>query len=140
MPPGAWYRQVTASAAPRSPGPLARYSVPIRIVVPRVVRVSEVRVTRRGGSVTSRYVWRTNSAFLIHRTGVFHKGTRVRRTQSRIRHSAGRRMAGGRFTATAALTRNKPPFGRIHPGIWVVRFTISNGTKAASATRRYVIR
>jgi hypothetical protein len=88
--------------------------------------------------VTASYVWRTNSPQLIHRTEVFYQGLRIRRTQSTIRHSPGRRMKGERFTASAALTRNKPPFGRIHPGPWVVRFTISDGVKAVSVSRRYV--
>jgi len=140
MSAGVWFWRVGASTAPRTPGPSARYSVPIRIVVPRVVRMSGARVTRRGASVTGRYVWRTNAAFLIHRTEVFHKGKRVRRTQSRIAHSPGRRMAGERFTATAALTDNRPPFGRIKAGTWVVRFTISDGTKSASVSRRYTFR
>ncbi|MGD9572050.1 MAG: hypothetical protein AB7V62_09210 [Thermoleophilia bacterium] len=139
IPPGRWYWSVSTTA-PRGSAESFPASPPQEVTVPRVVRMTEVRFARRAAQVTVRYRWRTNSPRLIHRTEVFFDGARVRRTQSAIRHSESRRMAGERFTATAALTRNRPPFGRIHAGVWVVRVTISDGTRAVSRTKRYVIR
>ncbi len=139
IPPGRWWWTVNTSA-PRGAAESFPASPPQEVVVPRVVSMTEVRFARRTAQITVRYRWRTNSPKLIHRTEVFYNGTRVRRTQSSINHSESRRMAGEPFTTIAALTRNKPPFGRIHRGVWVVRVTISDGTKAVSRSKRYVFR
>ncbi|MGD9695207.1 MAG: hypothetical protein AB7V42_06050 [Thermoleophilia bacterium] len=139
IPPGRWFWTVTTTA-PRGSAEAFPRSPLLEVTVPRVVRMTEVRFARRGAQVTARYVWRTNAPRLIHRTEVRFNGRRVRSVQSTIAHSESRRMAGESFTASAALTRNRPPFGRIHAGTWVVRVSISDGTKTVARSKRYVIR
>lgn len=116
-------------------------SEPRLIEVPRIVSMTRERFARRGASVRMRYTWRTNSPRLIHRVEVFHNGTRVRRTQSIIKHSAGRNMLGQVFNASATLARpGQRVLGAILRGRWVVRVTISDGVRRSFAARRYIIR
>ncbi|MEQ9093605.1 MAG: hypothetical protein RLN63_05825 [Miltoncostaeaceae bacterium] len=116
-------------------------SEPRLIEIPRIVSMTRERFARRGASVRMRYMWRTNSPRLIHRVEVFHNGTRVRRTQSIIKHSPGRNMLGQVFNASATLARpGQRVLGAILPGRWVVRVTISDGVRRSFAARRYIIR
>jgi len=139
MPPGRWYWSVWTTA-PRGSAEGFPKSPPRAVTVPRVVSMTNVRFARRGAQVTARYVWRTNSPRLTHRTEVRFDGRRVRATRSVIAWSESARMAGRSFTATAALTRNRPPYGRIHAGTWEVRVSISDGARTVTRAKRYVIR
>lgn len=138
IPPGNWIWRVGASA-PRGAADSFRRSAPRTFTVARIVQMTRASIVRRGASVRATYRWRTNAERLVHRTEVFHNGRRVSNSQSRIAHSAGTRMAGRTFTTTAALTNNRPPFGRIHRGVWLVRVSISDGVRTARAQRGYRI-
>lgn len=108
--------------------------------VRRVVRMSKARFRRRGASIDGSYRYRSNAQRLTHRTEVFYNGRRVSRAQSRFKRSAVDQYANRRFHFHAVLTDNRPPFGRIHPGVWKVRVTIKSRGRKDSATKRYRIR
>jgi hypothetical protein len=111
-----------------------------KIVVRRIVRMDRARFRRSRASVSGSYVWRTNAPRLTHVVEVFLNGRRVSRQRSAIEHRASTRMTGETFGFNAALTDNRPPFSRIHPGTWRVRVTIKAGPNRDAASRRYVIR